>query len=167
MEKRTCVNIDIQRTNGNMADGCSIAGYCSQHNCVAVGDLSAGDGVVLVVLHDAAQLGECTSCAGAVLTGDYGDCAGCTAAASGETACHYAQCSDCCCDLCHLFHNRYSISGHHGVPVLGSYINPIVPLEKGDARQGRGIIPPALRATSAQGTPYGRLFKGGFLLCPP
>ena len=39
-----------------------------------------------------------------------------TAAASGETACHYAQCSDCCCDLCHLFHNRYSISGHHGVP---------------------------------------------------
>ena len=42
--------------------------------------------------------------------------AGCTAAASGETACHYAQCSDCCCDLCHLFHNRYSISGHHGVP---------------------------------------------------
>ena len=41
-----------------------------------------------------------------------------------------------------------------------------VPLEKGDARQGRGIIPPALRATSAQGTPYGRLFKGGMIRHP-
>ena len=26
---------------------------------------------------------------------------------------------------------------------------------------GMRMIPPALRATSAQGTPYGRLFKGG------
>ena len=40
---------------------------------------------------------------------------------------------------------------------------PDIPGERCSIPCSNKIIPPALRATSAQGTPYGRLFKGGLL----
>ena len=78
-------------------------------NLMDVIDEQVGSGkldlIIQLPYHDATQLGECSAGTGTVLTGNHGDCSGSTAAAACQTACHHAQCCNCCRDLCHFFHN--------------------------------------------------------------
>ena len=95
----------VQRADRNIADRSRIAGNGRQHNCGAVRDLRTGNRVVLVVLHDAAQFGECSAGTGTVFTGDDADrtiCAAC--ATTSHSTCQHAQCCDTCDHLNPLFH---------------------------------------------------------------